>query len=156
MRKQMGDVTFKQDPHFSTETFVLQGNTLLIVGGETPMRSIPLVSIAPDYERIERRFHRGYLGPLFLTVASAAVAWKLSQGDVSMIRAIAAGVVAFLAITFPFQMKFTAIEGAKFVQRDGTPLFEIYRPSKSAYTYDEFLLVLVQRVNRCDGVCLPP
>ena len=152
----MADVTFKQDPRFSTEKFILQGNTLLIVGGVLPMRSIPLVSIAPGYERIERRFHSGYLVPLFLAAASAAVAWKLSQGDISMIRAIAAGVVAFLAIVFPFQMEFTPIEGAKFLQRDGTPLFEIYRPSKSAYTYDEFLSVLVQRVTRAGEVCIPP
>ena len=143
----MPDISFRQDPHFSTEKFTLQEGVLLVTGGVPPQRNIPLSSISPDYVPVKRRFHSGYLVPLFFAAAFAVAAWQLFQGDhLSMVRAIIAGILGFMAFVFPFLMKFAPIEGARFVDRAGFPLFEIYRPSKSAYTYDEFLSALVQRV----------
>lgn len=143
----MADVTFKQDPRLAPEMFVLQEDTLSVTGGVPPNRSIPLTIVSPDYERIDRRFHRGYLVPLFFCGLFGFLAWWLFQGDPSRVRSIVAGVVAFMAFTFPFLMKFAPVEGARFLSRDGDPLFEIYRPSKSAYTYDDFIVALVQRIN---------
>jgi hypothetical protein len=143
----MADVTFQQDRQLASERFVLQERTLLITGGAPPRRSIPLESISPDYVRIERRFRRGYLVPLFLAGVCAVVAWRLFQGDPSPMRVTIAGIAAFQALIFPFLMKFDPVEGARFLDRRGVPVFEIYRPLKSAYTYDEFLSALVERVN---------
>lgn len=142
----MAHVTFRQDRQFAAEQFTIQENTLLVTGAAPPQRQIPLASISPGYERIERRFHRAYLVPLSLAVVFALGAWELFQGDPSMIRGITAGIVACMASAFPFMMKFTPVEGARFLDDTGVVLFEIYRPSKLAYTYDDFLSALVQRV----------
>ena len=142
----MADVIFHQDRQLSPEKFTIQESALLVTGGAPRQRSIPLASISPGYERIERRFHRAYLVPFFLSVIFAFGAWRLFQGDPSMIREIIGGIVAFMAVVFPFMMQFTPVEGARFLDDNGAVLFEIYRPSKSAYTYDDFLSALVQRV----------
>jgi hypothetical protein len=143
----MDELIFQQDRQLASEKFVLRERTLLIVGRVPSQREIPLANIAPDYLHIERRFHRGYLVPLFLAAVCAVGAWRLYRGDhESMVRASAAALLGFMALIFPFLMTFTPVEGARFVDRDGNALFEIFQPSKAAYTYDQFLSSLVLRV----------
>jgi len=53
--------------------------------------------------------------------------------------------IGFAAI-FPFMMNFSPVESCRFRDKSGHTLFEIYRPSKAAYKYDEFLAALAQQI----------
>lgn len=142
----MKDIVFKQDPQLGSETFILKERTLAIVGGVglSKERIIRLTDISPDYEQVERLFHRSYLVPLFFAVLFGAVSWRLFTRADSMVAAIIAGIAAFLAPVCLFLMEFTPVEIARFRDTRGQLLFEVYRPRKASFTYDEFVCALVK------------
>jgi hypothetical protein len=154
----MEEVIFQQDPQIRSEKFILRGNTLRIVGG-APSRekSFRLSDISADFEKIERRFSRSYLVPLFLAGLFGVVSWKSSvyaSAQESWVAFIVAGISGFMGMIFLFFMKFTPIEAARFRDKQGNILFEIYRPSKMAHAYDDFLSALSHRLkgsNRSDS-----
>lgn len=151
----MADVVFQQDPQLGPEKFILRGTSLTIVGGVglSRERTIRLADISPDFDRVERRLKRFYLLPVFLAVLSGAVSWALYVDeisyDVSMWKALGSGVAGLMALVFLLYIRFAPIEAALFRNTRGDLLFEVYRPLKAAYIYDDFVSELVHRIEAC-------
>jgi len=146
----MIDVVFKEDPQIGSQIFTLKATTLVVVGGVSLSNEqvINLSDISPDYERIERRFHRLYVVPVFLSVLMGVGTWWISTSDISIL----VGVSAIMALGILLFMRFAPIEGARFLDRRGAIMFELFRPFKAAYAYDEFITALVFRINRAKDI----
>eukprot|EP01035_Chromulina_nebulosa_P060183 gene60183-82342_t len=145
----MEDIVFQQDPTLASETFVLRNAQLIVVGGVglEKERTVQLVDISPEWEHDRKRFKRSYLVPSVFAALCAFGGWKLlSRQDELWVPFFFGLLLTGFAVIFPFMMNFTPVEFCRFRDTSGNILFEIYRPSKAAYKYDEFLEALARRI----------
>jgi len=153
----MSQIVFQQDPQLGSEKFILNEANLVVIGGVglSQRKTIGLTDISSEFDSVKRRLKRFYLVPIFLAGLSGAVSWVLLLGDTSVIKAIVAGILAFMALIFLLLMRFEAVEAVRFYDKQRHVLFEISRPNKAAYRYDEFVGELVSRIQACKSARAP-
>lgn len=144
----MGEFVFRQDSRLGPETLFLKQSEIVIVNGATPRggRSIRLGNLSPNYEDDETRFSSAYLVPLILALICAAVSWKFYIDDSDSTGFVIFAGMGFMAVIFLFMMDFSPVDTARFYDRRGNVMLEVYRPKKMAHTYDEFVSELSRRI----------
>jgi hypothetical protein len=148
------NLTFKQDPQLGWEKFIIQNNDLVIVGESFGLKKeikIKLSDISPRPQFYSKRLHHRYIIPLLFSAGPAAIAYySIQRAELSN--------PSYLALTlasFAFAMCFVwyAIRGYKpieaccFIDKNREKLFEIYRPIKSPWIYEDFISNLIKRIN---------
>jgi len=141
----MEDIIYCQDPELSWEKFILKKDKLIIVEksmGLTKERMFKLDDLASDCEMTKRRFSGFYIIPLILAGLASLAAWQLFG------RSTFANVLAMLVVTLIPASLWHMIRGlepieiARFKDKSGAIVFELYRPRKAAFAYDEFVTAL--------------
>jgi hypothetical protein len=144
----MDDVEFQQDRQLAHETLILRNAQLFIVAvGSENGRIIQLTDISPAFETDKKCFKRFYLGPALIALPCAFGGWKLVIRQDELVMPFFFGVLLIsLALGLLFGMRFEPVELARVRDTHGKVLFELYRPLKSAYKFDEFMKALAERI----------
>lgn len=143
-------IEFRQDPHFSLESFFLTQETLAIRQksmGLQKERVLKLVDLVEVPDVLFSRFPRFYVVPLLFAACSAGIGWFIINKNLG--PAILALIPAVFAAAFVWHaaLGFKPTEVLAFRSKTGGVLFKLYRPRKAAWRYEEFAAKLRGNIN---------